>query len=309
MFKGLMVCSDLHFKRFPNSPYNKGLDKLLRYFLEKYADYVWVFTGDFFDDDVMHYGVITHAVKLLDMHDKPKYIVTGNHELGNYGNILAPLRYSKINIEYEHKIRTVGDYKVQFFPYLPKVRDMKIYENCEDESDITISHFALPGQNFGNLDEIKLKCKAKICHINGHIHLPFQSSIDDQIYLTPGVPQCTRNLEQHHKPQIVRIEDGKYNMDDLPVYFTIEDLKFGEKPKYENSIINVIDAPSMDVVRMEYKDFNVREEGVKLKRTEIDVKSKVENVLHKDIDIKWITWATENKKSKEVMDAVSSYLI
>lgn len=306
----MIVCGDVHWKRFPNSPYNKGLDKLFLYMLEKFPEHAWIFTGDFFDDDVMHYGVITHAVKLLSKHNNKKIIVTGNHELGNYGNILAPLRYSNVEIKYEKSSQKLGDFKVTYFPYLSKLRDMKLYEDHEDELDISVAHFALPGQNFGSADEISLKCKANIAHVNGHIHLPSQNSNEFGNFVTVGVPQPTRNLEQFHQPCVVEIdENGKFSLVELPRFFTIEDVKFGELPKHENSIVNVVDAPSIDAVRAEYKDFNVREEGVKLKRTEIDIKSKVENVLHKDINAKWVTWMSDNKKSKEACDVVSAYLI
>lgn len=299
---------DVHLKSKIDSPYNRGIWKLLHYLKEKYADHTWIFTGDFFDENIMNYDVVRKAINLIEDHNS--IIVSGNHEIGYYGNILD-IMPNHIQIIKYMSVKEICGYKIMFLPYLKKLSDMKIYE--EDKyatTDITVGHFALKGQNHGAKDEIRLQCKANIVHINGHIHLPLEQEEDEHgKYLTIAVPQVTRNLEQHFIPRVCVIENGQYRLEDLPVFCTIEDVVYGNQPKSVDNILNIIDAPSADMVRDFYKDMNIRNEGIKLLRTESDgIKQSVDKIVKHDVLGQFDNWAIKNNKSKEVIETIKEYL-
>ena len=308
----VVIVGDCHWKRDPTSPYTRGLEKLFNYMMkEAYKDDNIIFTGDYFDETFTHSDTRYIAEAFLVEHGKQVAIVTGNHELSSsFGNALIPLKNLGIQVFSEPTNVIFGGYKVQFLPYLKKVSFMKEYGKITEECDFSVSHVSPPGMNWGNPDEISLNFKAKIGHFYGHIHEPHEFTNEAGTHVVIGVPQPTRQGEQYHQPRVIVIEDGKWRSEDLPVFFTIEEVKYGEQPKSKDNVINIVDAPSLEQVRETYKDFNVREEGVKVLRTieKKDTKVTVDRMLKMDVPQKWIAWANENGISNEVRDITADYL-
>lgn len=308
----ILIVGDVHFKKDPDSPYNSGLRKLFDYLLKKYPDCVWIFTGDFFDNTSIHWDVYNMAYGFLRSHPHEIYILTGNHDLSAIkGNALYPLHDGlRIHvISDDVKYLDIAGYRVAMLPYLYGAVEMKKYENLTETVDFSVSHLSPPGKNYGAPDEIELKFKSLIAHIYGHIHIPFSFKNQYGNHEGIAVPQVTRYGEQGYDKVVAVIDGGKFSIEKLPTFFTIEDVTYGDMPVNKDNLINIVNAPSVDLAKEKYTDFHIRRDGIKLLRTDsASIKNDTDRSLKKDVPEKFLIYAAKENISKQVTDTTAKAL-
>ena len=264
----ILIIGDVHWKS--KQPYRKKIGEYFDWLYKTYSTATVIFTGDFFDKSNPHSEdeideALDYILRFPDVH-----IVTGNHELSSRtGNPLAPLnRIANLHIYKKPTEVELEGNKFLFLPYLYNVKRMKEqYEALTNEVDYVVSHVAYPGTNRGSIDEINLSnIKAKTWFY-GHIHDPKDIGNHHLV----GVPNTTRHGEQDWQKRIVIIEDKQFRFENTKDFITFETINFGEEPASKDSILNVLEAPTVGSVLKRYKGYYIRPQGIKLK-DEVDSK-------------------------------------
>lgn len=302
-----ILIGDVHWDKSSDSPYNRGLRKLFGWLVEEFKHEIWIQSGDYFDSARPNWDVYNEAVGFLLNPDRV-ILLDGNHDKSkNIGSCLQSLNlHSNIEV-YNNKTEIkIGKQTWLILPDLYSSEAMKEYENIEEEFDFGIGHIAPIGTNFGK-DEIDLKCKFRKAMFYGHIHIPMRTKSKNHIII--GVPQPTRNGEQHHQPVIYNIDDdtGEYKKIDVPKFMTIENIKYDEEPFSKDNIINVVNAPSIQSVRDRYQGYNIREEGIELA---LDSTETIENKINnfsEDLEGKFTSWSIIEEIEKEYQDCIFEY--
>jgi DNA repair exonuclease SbcCD nuclease subunit len=317
----ITLIGDVHIKKDPDSPYNKGLQKLFDYIFATYPDHTLMFSGDLLDEQLIHNSVRALFGWYFRNHLKDIYVVTGNHELPRYAELGNTLDFLKVTGN-THVIHEAWDTKVdgldfRFLPYLPRLSQMRAYSEITDPVDVSLGHFAYPGTNRNQPDEIPINFKAKIVHALGHIHEPQTIRDEYGIHEIIGVPAPTRNGEQFHQPRVLVIDPKKktYHSEDLPRLFTIETIEYGKEPEDIDNIINVISAPSTQMVRERYAGYNLREDGIQLlvdeKQTTESLKEDTERTIKgNDLTETFVVWPylQEEEIPEEVVTTCVDFL-
>jgi len=258
----ILIIGDVHWKS--KQPYRKKISEYFDWLYLTYPTATVIFTGDFFDKSNPHSEdeideALDYILRFPDVH-----IVTGNHELSSRtGNPLAPLnRIPNLSIYRKPTEVELEGVKFLLLPYLYNVKKMKEeYETLTNEVDYVVSHVAYPGTNRGSIDEVNLSNIRAKNWFYGHIHDPQDFG---QHHLV-GVPNTTRHGEQDWQKRLVLIENGKHSFVNTSDFVTFETVTFGDNPTSKDSILNIIDAPSVSAVLKKYKGLHIRLQGVKLK--------------------------------------------
>ena len=120
--------------------------------------------------------------------------------------------------------------------------------------------------------------------IYGHYHIQ-KDIYEDENYNKHhiiGVPIETRNGE-NQKHKIIYIKDTLQEIS-LPLYFTFENIQYGEFPKNKNNILNIKNAPSLKAVYELYKGYYIREEGIEINRSQSLEIDDITNKQHKSFN-------------------------
>jgi predicted phosphodiesterase len=256
----ILIIGDLHFKT--KEPYKTKYIEFIEDLYKSYPDSTLIFTGDFFDKSNPHSedevdSILDYVLKFKSVH-----IVTGNHEISNRtGNPLAPLnRISNLHIYRVPTHVEIDGIKFLMLPYLYNMEEMKNYNAITETTDYVVSHVAYPGTNRGAPDEINLSSIKAKAWFYGHIHEPQDFGLHHII----GVPNTTRHGEQDWQKRMVVIENGTYRFQNLEDKIRFETISFGAEPDSKDSILNVIDAPSVQAVLKKYKQNYIRKQGIKI---------------------------------------------
>lgn len=260
----ILVIGDVHWKE--TSPHREGLIEFFDWLTDNYAGSTLIMTGDWLDSTSLHHeNVIDTAIHKLNGF-KEIHIVSGNHEISKIkGNILKPLNHiNNINVYLEKTEVSIEGNTFLFLPYLPSLSQMREeYTKIKWKGDFCISHFAYPGTNFGHSDEIDISGIDAI-KIYGHIH---EHKIMSDRDINIGVPATTRFGEHVWDKKIGLIDkDKKLKLIDIPVFWTYEELNYGQKPVNAKNVLVIKKAPSVIAVNEMYKDYKVHESKIEIFR-------------------------------------------
>jgi hypothetical protein len=237
-------------------------------------------------------------------------IINGNHDQSaRLGSILLPLRQHDNITVYDNECEIViDDIKLLILPFKNSYRD---YENLEIEDyrfDYSINHFTPIQEAFSN-EGVELKFKVNTAHIFNHIHRhrEFVDNFGNKVLITGSIMD-TRFGEQDWEKNIYRVFKSSYDKIEVPKFFTHETVSYGQEPSSKMNIVNVIDAPSKQMVYEKYKDYYIRDAGIKLLRTENTKESFKHEFESANILEKFKKYSQENNLSKEVSEECSSRL-
>ena len=309
MSSSLIVISDLHLKN--KEPYLSASKSFLKWLLENYNEDDMLFLGDCFDSSAPMWEIYKVFKEFLLERKSSTYILNGNHDqskskgcsLSSFGlldNVYIFEREENVQIDILNCMM------------LPFKYDYRTYEQLEGKYDYIFSHivpvkaqFANEGIEFKNLHGI---------FIHGHTHIFKEKEYIDEYgnkHIILGVPISTRHLEdQHH--QIIKITyDRSKTLEyiDVPFYFKHETIKYGETPTSITNIINVIDAPNKKLVFEKYKEYYIREAGIKLLRTENTEETFKKEFEDANILDKFKKYSSDKALSKEVAECCSTRLL
>jgi DNA repair exonuclease SbcCD nuclease subunit len=317
MSNRIIVIGDIHFKTEPIPFYNGIINLFHEHIIPEYKDDIIILTGDVMDSaSKVRWDLYDEVIHIFNKF-KEVHINLGNHDYSDtVGNSLKPLtRLSNVNVYTKETEKIINGFKFLFLPYQDLDYMQKTYTTYEWEGDYCVTHIAPPDTSYG-IGEIELQnIKVKKAIIHGHIHT--YSEFTDKLKnknIILGVPQTTRNLEQESIKKVCVIDNtGNYKLSPLPIYYTIQDINFGEFPENKNNALNVKNAPSKKAVFDLYKDYFVRIEGIqcKINQEEVsiisldDIQNKNESLLENRIS----HFYKDRDVSNEVQNCINSYFL
>ena len=277
---------DWHLTDKENGLFFNGHLKLMKWVEERYdpSNTILLFSGDVFHKVIINYdNVKTPFVNWL-LKFKAIHIIEGNHDRKK--DIGSPLTeiglHSNITIYKEEVLNVnIEGYTFDFFPFLKEDPSSMIrYEDYTGNADFGIIHAHPKGYNRG-IEEITLKRKYKHGLFYGHYHRPDQVTKNSW---TIGVPQTTRNGEQDWAKRMFVFDGSKLESVELPVYFNIGTIQYGEEIVNKDWIYNIENAPSMVSINDKYK-------GVTLNRCKVSIKESInDKVLDHKIQSETNDW-------------------
>jgi len=254
----MIVIGDLHLKN--KEPFLSAQKKLLQFIENTYPNEILIFLGDIFDNSSPHWNVYKLFKSFLINHNNTIYLLTGNHDYSKIkGNVLHPFSLLP-NVTV---IETITNIPIEnktclFVPYL---QNSDIYSTINGTYDYIFCHVTPEKYQFYN-EGIHFHNIKNSYIIYGHYHIQ-KDIYEDENYNKHhiiGVPLETRNGEQQNNKLIV-VTDTIQEIS-LPLYFTFENIQYGEFPKNKNNILNIKKAPSLKAVYELYKGYYIREEGI-----------------------------------------------
>jgi len=247
----LIVIGDLHIKN--KALYFRAQKKFLNWLLDNYKSSTILQLGDLWDTSSPHNSIEAEIIGILKQFDDFR-IIQGNHDISKIkGSALTHLQHhSNITVYDDITEIEVDGYKCLILPYQ---YNMEHYKELTGEYDYIFCHFTNPENQFAD-EGIELKVKG--FQIYGHTHTYAQ--YDNKLIV--GVPIITRNLEKNNC--IIKIKNGKIDFIDVPVFFDIVDLKYGDKIENFDYLYNIYDAPSIKSVYELYPMINIRNNGIKV---------------------------------------------
>jgi hypothetical protein len=252
--------------------------------------------------------VISYLLQFKEVH-----IVTGNHDRSDQiGNSLLPLKHFRTIYVYEDVVEVYIEGILFLMLPFQGLDKMKEYPSIKKEYDYVVTHIAPPGTSWG-IGEIDLNLTVKKAIINGHIHnyKTWKDKLGNTQYLI-GTPQCTRNLEQKDERKGIEIncKTKDYTLIDLPVFYTIEDIEYGNEPTSKNNLLNIKNAPSVVAVYEKYKGYNIRHEGIQILRTASTLSSldELKETTKSQLVQKVNKFYAEKKPPLEIQECINKYL-
>jgi len=300
----MICCSDLHLKN--KEPFLKSTKQFLNWLNDNYCNEELILLGDIFDNSTPVWSVYKIFKEFLLKRKNITHILEGNHDLSkNKGSALSAFQLIDNVFVYEDATSVIIDNMNCLM--LPFKYDYKTYQDLEGNFDFIFTHlmpqetqFADEGVSFPNL---------KGCFFHGHHHLQssFIDNYNNQHHIV-GIPVSTRHLEdQNHK--IFKINNKQIEIIKVPIYFQYETINYGEEPSNKNNILNIINVPNKKLVYEKYKDYYIREAGIKLLRTENTESSFKQEFEKATILEKFKKYSIEKILSKEVSEECSSRLL
>lgn len=300
----LIVVGDLHLKL--KEPFFQVSKQFLNWLDETYRFQEMIFVGDIFDSSSPMWIVYKEFKEFLMKRRNYTYIVKGNHDTSkNKGCSLSAFNLIDNVIVYEdYQEVEIQNHKCLILPF---IYDYKSFQDLSGEYDFIITHLMPKEFQFGDEGVEFSKLKGKFIHGHHHIRADFQDRFNNE-HIIVGVPYETRNGEaQSHR--IIEIKNDKSICEiDAPLFFTHETVSYGQEPSSKMNIINVVDAPSKQMVYDKYKEYYIRDTGIKLLRTENTKESFKQEFESANILEKFKKYSQENNLSKEVSEECSSRL-
>lgn len=301
----MIIIGDLHLKN--KEPYLSASKKFLDYLTEQYDDVNMIFLGDVFDSSAPIWEVYKIFKEFLLKRKAYTYILNGNHDMSkSKGCSLSSFNLlDKIKVFEEEEVIEIDDLNCLMLPFK---YDYKSYENLEGKYDFIFTHIMPVETQFANEGLEFSKLKGCFIHGHNHIQLDYTDKYPNQ-HCILGVPLPTRHGEdQDHR--IMKIDDkGKLEIIKVPFYFKHETIKYGETPSSTTNIINVIDAPNKKLVYEKYKEYYIRDAGIKLLRTENTQESFKAEFEEGNILDKFKKYSSDKALSKEVAECCSTRLL
>lgn len=311
----IIIIGDIHFKTEPK-PFHDGLMKLFyEHIIPTYKDDILILTGDVLDSaSKVRWDLYDEIINIFSKFSQV-HIVVGNHDFSDtVGNALKPLtKLSNVHVYPQETEVIINGLKFLFLPYQDLDYMQKVYTDYEWEGDYSVTHIAPPNTSYG-IGEIELKnVKVNNAIIHGHIHTysEFEDSLKNKNIIL-GVPQTTRNLEQNSIKKVCVIDSKGYSLNNLPEYYTIQDIIFGEFPENKNNILNVKEAPSKKAVFDLYKDYFIRLEGIECKINKDEISITLEDIQNKNeslLEHKISKFYKEKDISNEIQNCINSYYL
>ena len=312
----IIVIGDIHFKTEPK-PFHDGLMKLFyEHLIPEYGNCKIILTGDVLDSaSKVRWDLYDEMINIFSKF-KEVHINLGNHDYSDtVGNSLKPLnRLSNIQIYDKETEVEINGLKFLFLPYQHLDYMQKVYTNYKWEGDYVITHIAPPNTSFGIGEIALMDIKVNYAIIHGHIHTHSKfSDTNNNMNIILGVPQTTRNLEQNAIKHICLIDTNKgdYQLKQLPIYFTIQDIEYGEFPENRNNLLNIKNAPSKKAVFDMYKEYFIRLEGIECKVSEdmpidlLQLQEKNDSLLEAKIS----SFYLKKEVSNDVQNCINSYYL
>lgn len=271
-----LVVGDIHWTA--TLPYHTGLVRLFTWLVKRYGDHTLIQTGDWYDSTHEDWEAVIDTATGFLLQFPEAHLVTGNHDVNfdrrrRLGNALLPLtRHPTVKVYASPKANVkIGTYQWLFLPYLKGFgRNDEAYTDFRGTGDFAVAHLARPGQGWGK-DEYALKGLAARDVFLGHIHEPYEEIEGETCFQNIGVPQMTKNGEQHHEPQLFTISDtGVVSRVVIPRFLRVEEVAYGDTPEDpESNLVAVIDAPSLTAIREKYGKYHLLESACKVERDTI----------------------------------------
>lgn len=303
----IVIIGDIHAKK--GEPFRSTVKKFFNWLYENFSQDTIIQVGDLFDSSSPHAEVEEEVIGLLKRFKKV-YILSGNHDYSRvHGNTLLPLiHHDNLTIITDIYEEVIDNISFLFLPY--KYGDMKEkYEALTGEYAYIVTHTTPKQLAFG---EEGIDYKLKGFYIHGHIHVTSRYDFRDDYgnqHFVLGVPFPTRYGEQRDFHVILALEnEKKSNIITLPYFHSYETIKFGEEPQNKNNILNIIDAPDANSVYERYTGYYIREEGIELKRDNLEVDNTLlvfDRVTMKD---KFKAFCMEQGVSQNILDCGLKYL-
>lgn len=271
----VVLIGDLHVKDSLDSPYNKGIFKFLDWIIERYPDSHILQSGDLFDGQVSwdtYTKLITYIRKF-----KKFYVAKGNHDQSNVEHIskrkgtgLEPLTFlSNTTVALKEPMDIdIAGFHFKFLPYQKHPERLAAYREITGKCDFSLAHTSPVDKNFGK-DEVYFTFESRADYY-GHIHQYYKGKWQGRNTCILGVPQPTREGEQHDKHYIMEMgSDGLSKAVEVPKFFDIVSVPYSTDPQDLNPdyLYNVIDAPDARSVLSKFKGLHIRRKGIRLERT------------------------------------------
>jgi len=304
----LIVIGDIHLKN--KEPFLSASKKFLNWLSENYNEEDMIFLGDCFDSSSPLWEVYKVFKEFLMNRKALTYILNGNHDKSkNRGCSLSSFNLlDNVTVFEEEEECQIDILNCMLLPFKYNYRE---YAELEGKYDYIFSHIVPIKAQFSS-EGIKFKTLHGI-FIHGHTHIFKEKDYLDEYgnkHIILGVPISTRHAEdQHH--QIIEINyDRNKTLEyiDVPFYFKHETVSYGEVPESKENIINVIDAPNKKLVFEKYKEYYIREAGIKLLRTENTQGTFKQEFESANILQKFQKYSADKNLSKEVSEECSTRL-
>jgi hypothetical protein len=295
----MIVISDLHLK-YKHEPYSSSQRQFLDWLNEKYYNEHMIFLGDLFDVSP-HWEVYKMFQDFLLNRNGNTYILNGNHANSkNKGSSIIAFDFESV-----YSYLDVSEFEIENCNclMLPFNYDYRKYSELEGSYDFIFTHVTPTQVQFANegIDFPKLKGT----FIHGHTHMPskFTDRYNNE-HIVLGVPLPTRHLEAfEHK--IIEIKNKQINYIDVPFYFKYETIEYGVMPENKTNVYNIINAPSKKAVLDKYKDYYIRNHGIKLLRNEFNHETLKDEFESGNILSKFNIFIQEKQLSEEVAKCCS----
>lgn len=301
----MIIVGDLHLKQ--KEPFFTASKQFLNWLDENYRESEILFAGDVFDSSSPMWIVYKEFKEFLMKRKNYTYIIKGNHDTSkNKGCSLSAFNLvPNVTVYEDAQEIEIQNHKCLILPF---IYDYKSFQELEGEYDFIFTHLMPKEFQFGDEGVEFSKLKGKFIHGHHHMRADFQDRFNNKHYII-GAPYETRHLEaQVHR--ILEINDNKEIKEiEVPKFFTHETIVYGQEPSSKMNIINVIDAPGKKLVYEKYKDYYIRDAGIKLLRTENTKESFKHEFESANILEKFKKYSQENNLSKEVSEECSSRLL
>lgn len=284
----LVIVGDVHIKSHPL--YLNAQIKFLDWLLENHKNDTIIQTGDFFNNSSIHHDIMYQIVSILS-NFKDFRIIEGNHDKSfRLGSILKNLKHhSNITVYEDIAEIEIDNHKCLMLPYKYNMSD---YEELTGEYDFIFCHFTPREESFGgefiNIDKLKGK------KIYGHIHI--QKDYPDALII--GTPLITRNGEQNN-PIIEIDKQGNINKIEVPKFFDIQTITYGEKIENFDYLYNITGAPSTKSVYDLYPMINIRSAGIQVVFSSDEDQEIMLNKLDNDLSKLYSLFCKERDIDKE----------
>lgn len=295
--------------RYNFMPFN-GHKKLWNHIYE--PDSILIQSGDLFDKAILDIDNILDPTIDFLRSWKHFYGIEGNHDrekLGSFHTILN--KFDNVTTFKTWKVVDIAGTSWLMLPFLKDNPDlMKEYDDVIEQHrgkvDFTLAHLHPPGKN-GGIEEIDLTGVSRIASFHGHLHDPY--NYGKNCY-SIGVPQTTREGEQDWKKRYFEFDtdNKKLTEKELPVFYTIKTIEYGEDIEDTDNLYNIVNAPSKRYTKDKYKGkIIIRDNGIKLEEREVEKK-----IEYKQGDKKITVlsdWRNENFGFRpEVKDKIEYYI-
>jgi DNA repair exonuclease SbcCD nuclease subunit len=309
----MVIFGDIHTTE--KEPFKTGQDKLLQWILDTFdKDEEIVFVGDWFDNHIPYWDSVERSQKFFQSRNN-SYVIEGNHDIGYKGSSLVSLNPIKnVTIISKPIEMTIEGLNLLMLPYRTKsgLDEYKVFEG--KSYDYILGHFDPPYYelsksrfNWDNIQGI---------FILGHIHNPFETTINKNKFIQVGIPQVTQEGEQSFSNSYIKINGrSNYEIKEIPKFMTIEDVMYGDEPVSKNNLLNIIDAPSSIAAYRRYptNEYFLRKAGIKLKEEETSIEEKnelgeVTELSKLSLNDKFLNWGKSKEKNLEIVKKGFSYL-
>lgn len=296
----MIVVGDLHLKE--KEYFFKAQVNFLNWLNDNYIDENIIMLGDEFDSSTPRWEVFSVFLDFLNKRKGKTYILNGNHTCSKLkGKLLEGIQHlPNVKIFFKEEEFELEGYKCLALPYQ---YNMDHYNEIKFDGDFVFGHLMIQQEAFGGeytkIENVKYKY-----FIDGHIHLKRKYGN----IILPGCPVITRNGEENNP--VLNIKNN-FLIEEImpPETFKILDIEYGEEIPNKEYLYNIKNAPSIQSVYARYPDYYIREEGITIKRDNIEF-AELEDLKseNKSLSEEFMIYSQDKGFDKEVQDCCLTYL-